>query len=128
MESGPGGYSGGYNDSLLNPLSAAFGLRCYRRGSRSVRAARPPRKAGEPSANGRPMVLATRSVDSASTGGAVSIRSANRPAERARTGATLEQDEYRFDHCRHCEERSDEAIQGIVERPTIARIASLRSQ
>ncbi len=29
---------------------------------------------------------------------------------------------------RHCEERSDEAIQGIVERPTFCWIASLRSQ
>ena len=34
----------------------------------------------------------------------------------------------RIGHCRHCEERSDEAIQGNVGRPVFFWIASLRSQ
>ena len=77
----------GYVDTLLNPLFPAFGPHFVGRGSRPVRAARPSRKAAEPS--GRPMVLAARGADSASADGAVLIASTKRPPKRSRSGATL---------------------------------------
>jgi predicted nucleic acid-binding protein len=81
---------------VLNPVTLysppncpPFGLGPLRRGrgSRPVVAARRSRKVGEPS--GRPIVSAALSADIASTETGWPRRSANRPALRSMSGATL---------------------------------------